>query len=246
MRRIYTKVTSIRRIPSMKELDRYSLIKEKFPREFVLLQGKGCIWKKCTFCDYYDDVSNNPYEINKNILNKVTGKTGVLDVINSGSAMELDCDTIKLLQEIIISKNINTLWFEAHWLYHNKLNDFADNFKNIDVKFRTGIETFDVPLRNSWKKGIPNDIDACYVSKFFKGVCLLIGVENQTKEIIINDISKAISNFEYVSINVFCENTTVIKCDKYLIKWFKDEVYETLKDNPKVEILIYNTDLGVG
>ena len=42
-------------------MDRYSLIHTKMPREFVLLQGMGCKWKKCTFCDYHEDVSENPY-----------------------------------------------------------------------------------------------------------------------------------------------------------------------------------------
>ena len=34
-------------------MERYSLIHTKLPREFVLLQGTGCRWGKCTFCDYH-------------------------------------------------------------------------------------------------------------------------------------------------------------------------------------------------
>ena len=79
----------------MSEMQRYALIHDKFPREFVLLQGTGCKWGKCTFCDYHKDVSNNPFEVNRQALINVTGQYGVLDVINSGSAMELDKDTIK-------------------------------------------------------------------------------------------------------------------------------------------------------
>ena len=74
-------------------MERYALIHKKFPREFVLLQGTGCRWGKCTFCDYYTDVSNDPFEINKAVLSHVTGQYGVLDVINSGSGIELDKDT---------------------------------------------------------------------------------------------------------------------------------------------------------
>jgi hypothetical protein len=59
-------------------MQRYSLIITKLPREFVLLQGRGCKWRKCTFCDYFDDVSDTPYEINKNVLLQVTGEYGVL------------------------------------------------------------------------------------------------------------------------------------------------------------------------
>ena len=31
---------------------RYSVIKEKNPREIVMLVGDGCKWRKCRFCDY--------------------------------------------------------------------------------------------------------------------------------------------------------------------------------------------------
>ena len=82
-------------------MERYSLIHDKFPREFVLLQGTGCRWKKCAYCDYFHDVSENPYELNSKELEKVTGHYGVLDVINSGSAMELDKDTITLIKHIV-------------------------------------------------------------------------------------------------------------------------------------------------
>ncbi len=83
---------------------RYALITEKFPREFILLQGKGCFWKKCTFCDYYSDTSDNAFEINRSVLQKVTGFNGVLDVINSGSTMEIDEKSINLLIETVKEK----------------------------------------------------------------------------------------------------------------------------------------------
>ena len=103
---------------------RYSKITEKFPREFVLLQGTGCKWRQCTFCDYHTDVSDDPFEINHQVLEQVTGEYGVLDVINSGSAFELDDHTISLLQRIIVEKNIHTLWCEMHWMYCNRLEEF--------------------------------------------------------------------------------------------------------------------------
>ena len=79
-------------------MERYALIEEKFPREFVLLQGTGCRWGKCCFCDYHQNVSENPFEINRSVFLQVTGLHGVLDVINSGSGIELDKATIALLQ----------------------------------------------------------------------------------------------------------------------------------------------------
>jgi hypothetical protein len=47
-------------------------------------------------------------------------------------------------------------------------------------------------------------------------------------------------------VNVFCKNTTTIKRDDELAKWFVSEVYPKLKESDKIEILINNTDLGVG
>ena len=78
-------------------MDRYSKIDTILPREFVLLQGKGCRWSRCTFCNYHEDISDNPFAVNREILQRVTGVHRVLDVINSGSAMELDDETISLL-----------------------------------------------------------------------------------------------------------------------------------------------------
>ena len=227
-------------------MNRYFLIKEKFPREFILLQGLGCVWKRCTFCDYYNDVSADPFYINKPIIDQVTGQTGVLDVINSGSAMELDNKTLEYLKLKVKEKNIKTLWFEAHWLYRDKLSDFAKNFPNCAVKYRIGVETFDPNLRNTLKKGIPSYVKPEDISKYFNGGCLLVGLEGQTRDIIENDISLALKYFEYFSVNVFNENSTSIKRDENLIKWFLKKVYPSIKDNPKVEILINNTDLGVG
>ena len=130
-------------------MDRYALIRTKMPREFVLLQGTGCRWRKCTFCDYHEDVSECPFEVNKPVLRQVTGQYGVLDVINSGSAMELDADTIALIKEVVREKKIHTLWFEAHYMYRKKLASFAEQFAPVKVTFRCGVETFDPELRNA-------------------------------------------------------------------------------------------------
>ena len=45
---------------------------------------------------------------------------------------------------------------------------------------------------------------------------------------------------------MFCENTTTVKRDEELVKWIVTEVYSKLKKSNKIEILINNTDLGVG
>ena len=227
-------------------MDRYSLIHTKMPREFVLLQGVGCKWKKCTFCDYHEDVSSSPFAINEPVLRQVTGQYGVLDVINSGSAMELDSETIALIKEVVREKQIHTLWFEAHYMYRKKLAEFAKQFEGVSVKFRCGVETFDVELRDLWKKGIPSSVTPEDIAQYFQGVCLLCCTEGESKEHIMNDIEIAMKHFEYFSVNVFCNNSTPVKQDPDLAQWFAREVYPQIKDVDGIEVLMENTDLGVG
>ena len=227
-------------------MERYALIHTKMPREFVLLQGTGCRWRKCTFCDYHQDVSENPFTVNESVLRQVTGHYGVLDVINSGSALELDDDTIALINQVVKEKQIHTLWFEAHYMYRKKLVDFASRFAPTKVKFRCGVETFDPTLREEWKKGIPASVTPEYVAKYFQGVCLLCCTQGESKERILNDIRIAREHFEYFSVNVFCNNSTPMKQDSELAGWFACEVYPQIKDADGIEVLMENTDLGVG
>ena len=227
-------------------MKRYALIHTVLPREFVLLQGTGCRWKRCSFCDYHGDVSDDPFAVNREVLAQVQGVYGVLDVINSGSAMELDAQTVAMIREVVKEKKIHTLWFEAHYMYKNQLAKFAEQFEGIQVKFRCGVESFDGQLRNRWQKGIAASVTATDVAKYFRGVCLLCCTEGDSKERILRDIELAEQYFEYASVNVFCENTTAVKCDDELAKWFVRNVYPTLKQSKKIEILINNTDLGVG
>lgn len=227
-------------------MERYAIIHEKFPREFVLLQGTGCRWGKCTFCDYHTDVSDNPFEVNKEVLAQVTGQYGVLDVINSGSGIELDDATIALIKQVVKQKNIHTIWFEMHYMYRNHLERFAQMFTPTKVKFRCGIETFDADLRDRWQKGVPHDVSAEDVARYFQGVCLMCGTVGESRTHIMRDIELAKQYFEYMSINLFNENSTNEKCDKQLQEWFVKEVYPIIKDDSQIEVLINNTDLGVG
>ena len=227
-------------------MDRYALIHTKIPREFVLLQGTGCRWRKCTFCDYHEDVSERPFEVNEPVLRQVTGQYGVLDVINSGSAMELDEETIALIKEVVKEKRIHTLWFEAHYMYRKKLASFAEQFAPTKVKFRCGVETFDPILRDAWKKGIPSSVSVQDIAHYFQGICLLCCTQGETKEHILKDIELAKEHFEYFSVNVFCDNHTSVKQDKDLATWFAKEVYPLIKAEPGIEVLMENTDLGVG
>ena len=74
-------------------MERYSEIVEKDKREIVLLIGNGCNWQKCKFCNYYFDREKDDerqFKINKEVLDKVTGKYEKLEVKNSGSIFELN------------------------------------------------------------------------------------------------------------------------------------------------------------
>lgn len=67
-------------------MERYSVLKEKNPREIVLLRGSGCKWKRCTFCDYHLDYcldEEKNYNLNAQVLSKVTDIYNKLEVINS-------------------------------------------------------------------------------------------------------------------------------------------------------------------
>lgn len=227
-------------------MDRYAVIHSKLPREFVLLQGTGCRWQQCTFCDYHLDIGSNSFEINREALSHVSGIYGILDIINSGSAIELDSNTIALIQQIILDKNIHTLWFEAHYMYRHQLSEFAKQFFPTEVKFRCGVETFDTQLRDKWHKGIPSHVSPQDIAQYFQGVCLLCCTQGDTRQRIIEDIAIARQNFEYFSINLFCNNGTSLQRDEQLVQWFEQEIYPTIKDLPGVEILLNNTDLGVG
>ena len=180
------------------------------------------------------------------MLTRVQGVYGVLDVINSGSAMELDAQTIEMIKEVVKERNIHTLWFEAHYMYKNQLARFAEQFDGVEVKFRCGVESFDGNLREQWQKGIAAHVTVEDVAKYFQGVCLLCCSEGDSKERILRDIALAEQYFEYASVNVFCENTTAVKRDDELAKWFVEEVFPDLRESKKIEILINNTDLGVG
>lgn len=227
-------------------MQRYSLITEKFPREFLLLQGTGCRWARCTFCDYHSDRSDSPFETNRKVLEQVTGEFGVIDIINSGSAMELDDETIMMIKDVVRSKGIRTIWFEAHYMYRHRLEEFARLFAPATVKFRCGVESFNAALRSGWAKGIPASVTAADVARYFKGVCLLCCTAGDSRERIIEDIATAKKYFEYFSVNLFCNNSTTVKRDEALASWFVKELYPTLKDDSQIEVLIENSDLGVG
>jgi hypothetical protein len=227
---------------------RYSRILEKNPREIVLLKSRPCSWGRCFFCDYIDDNCTDDsaiVEFNRKILKEITGEFKKLEVINSASVFELPEESLQDIKDIVFKKGIKELYFESHYSYKDRLNEIRSYFPGVNVKFKSGIETFDDEFRNKYlKKGVvfknPEE-----VAKYFNIICLLVGIKGQSKEMISNDIDILLKNFERGCINIYVNNTTPVKADPELIAWFKDE-YSYLEDMDNVEILWNNTDFGVG
>ncbi|KAJ50537.1 hypothetical protein BD780_000455 [Clostridium tetanomorphum] len=228
-------------------MNRYSIIKNKNRREIVLLKAFPCFWGKCSFCDYIKDNSLNEADINNlnfKVLNNITGKYKALEIINSGSCFELPKNTLERIKEITKEKKIEKLFLESHWIYRNRLQDMRDFFK-IPIIFKIGVETFDNNFRNNILNKNANFKDYTEVKKYFQSVCIIVGIEGQTKEMIKNDINIILNNFSYGTINIFTENSTSIKRDNELIKWFREN-YSFLDEMNNIEILYQNTDFGVG
>ncbi len=228
-------------------MERYSVINEKDKREIVLLKSFPCKWGRCSFCDYIDDNTVSIEEIietNKAVLQSVTGRYKKLEVINSASVFELPIETLEDIRFVCEQQDIKNLVFEAYHNYRHTLEEIRNFFEGIDVEFKCGIESFDEDFRNNFlKKGIKFK-DAKEVSEYFSTICLLVGIEGQTMDIIRKDMEES-RLFDRVCINIFVENTTDIKADAKLIIQFKEE-YGHLEMEDKYDILWNNTDFGVG
>lgn len=228
-------------------MDRYSEITKKNKREIVLLKSFPCVWGKCSFCDYILDNSNSEDEINKlnfGVLENITGKYGVLEVINSGSCFELPKDTLFKIKEIIKEKNIKRLFLESHWSYKNRIQEMRDFFE-IPITFKIGVESFDYDFRNDFLNKNAKFKTVEELKEYFDSPCMLVGIKGQTKEMIDNDMKIVLENFNHATINVYVNNTSSIKRDDELVKWFCEK-YKFLDENPNIEILYNNTDFGVG
>ena len=228
-------------------MERYNKITNKNPREIVLLKGKPCAWGKCRFCDYIDDNSRNIdtiNDLNYEILSRVTGELGVLEVINSGSCFELPKETLKMIKDIIIKKQIHRLFFEAHWMYRKHLQKMRE-YMGIPITFKIGVETFDRSFREDYLNKHANFDSPEEVRRYFDSPCLMVGIKGQTKEMIDYDIQMLKMHFELGTVNVFTNNSTDVKRDPELVDWFMNK-YAYLLEDPSVEVLYEKTDFGVG
>lgn len=230
-------------------MERYSTIDKKYKREIVLLKARPCRWGKCRFCDYIEDNEINEEKIdkiNKKVLRKITGKYGVVEVIDSASFFELTEKTKKMIKEIIDEKNIHTLFFECHWIYRNKAHEIREYFKNQKIIIKTGVETFDNDFRENYLKKGAGFKDYKEVLKYFDSPCLMVGIKGQTKDMIDRDMDIILNNFNHATVNVFNNNSTDVKRDDKLVDWFLNKYHQRLISNEKIDYLYNITDFGVG
>ena len=227
-------------------MERYSQITNKIKREIVLLKARPCLWSKCTFCDYIEDNStclDEMISINNDTLDKVTGEFGVLEVIDSASIFELPKETLLRIKDIIQEKNIHTLFVECHWLYRHRVQEIK-NFFGIKVIVKIGVETFDDDFRKCVlnKNATFQSIEE--LKKYFDSPCLMVGIKGQTKDMIDRDMDILQKYFEHGTINIYRNNSTSIKRDEQLVKWFMEK-YDYLIDS-RYDFLYEPTDFGVG
>lgn len=233
------------------DMVRYSVIHNKNPREIVLLRGNGCKWRKCRFCDYHLDASQDEGAntlLNQAVLNQVTGCYGRLEVTNSGSFTDLNNQTISDILDVCRTRNIGVMHIECHWMHRDEVAGFRAKFRNhgVDVRFKIGVETFDVEMREQYmRKGMgaagPQEIAA-----YFNEICLLQGVEGQDRASMCQDIETGLKWFDRVCVNLMQDNGMPVRPSKEAARIFREEVYPRYIDNDRVDILVNNTDFGVG
>ncbi len=228
-------------------MERYSRITGKNEREIVLLKAFPCAWGKCAFCDYIADNGRDEAEMvrqNWQMLSRVTGEFGVLEAINSGSCFELPKETLADIKGIVETREIKRLIFESHWIYRKRLGEMREYF-GIPVTYKIGVETFDDEFREKVLNKHADFQTPQEVAAYFDSICLMVGIEGQTREMIRKDISILKQYFRHGTVNVYNNNTTPIRRDEELVRWFMEE-YRWLLDDPEVEVLYEITDFGVG
>lgn len=233
------------------ELSRYSVIEDKNPREIVLLRGRGCAWKRCRFCDYHLDASQDEQanlELNREALSHVTGQYHRLEVINSGSFAELHSSTLLEVDRVCRERGIRDLHVESHWLFRKTLPALREHFESMGIclHVKIGVETFDAVYREQvLDKGI-DESDPAAIAASFDDCCLLFGLSGQSEESMKRDVETGLAHFQRVCVNIMVPNTTQVQPDSAVREIFIEKVYPQYKDNPRVDILLDNTDFGVG
>ena len=218
----------------------------------MLLRGTGCRWGRCSFCDYHLDASPDTdanFALNSAVLERVTGEFERLEVINSGSFVDLDTQTLCKIRDVAKKTAISFIHFECHWIHRNALPQLQAFFADLPVNliFKIGVESFDIPFREQvLQKGIGNADAAAIAAAGFEEINLLCGIKGQSTHSMRADIETGLSHFSRVCVNVMTKNTARLAPDKTVIDAFVHEIYPLYQNNPRIDILLQNTDFGVG
>ena len=95
------------------------------------------------------------FVLTKPCLKKLREFSGTLRSLTQARVFELDKKTLDFIKQVFKGKKINTIHFEAHYLYRNKISQLRKDFADFDLKMKLGLETFDCDFReNVLKKGI--------------------------------------------------------------------------------------------
>lgn len=233
-------------------MKRYGVIPEKNPREIVLLRGNGCKWKRCAFCDYHLDSSADEaanFALNREVLSRVTGVYRRLEVINSGSFVDLNEQTINEIRRVAMEKRIAVLHMECHWMHRRSLPAVRSFFQDAGIQtvFKIGVETFLVPFReNVLRKGLGDASPEEIAAAGFGEINLLCGIDGLSAANTANDVEIGLRFFNRVCVNVMTKNSTGISPSPEIIRAFAEQVAPLYRDDPRVDVLMENTDFGVG
>lgn len=116
----------------------------------------------------------------------------------------------------------------------------------FDLKLKLGLETFNAKFReNVLHKDIP-ETNPAVIACHFDEANLLVGLPGQTLDSMEHDIELGLTHFERVCVNVMCPNTASLQPDPQVVQAFTEALLPRYQDDERIDILVQNTDFGVG
>ena len=90
------------------------------------------------------------------------------------------------------------------------------------------------------------ETDPAVIAEHFDEANFLFGLTGQTRASMERDVELGLEHFERICVNVMCANSTKIRPDKAVVAEFMEHLYPRLRDDLRVDVLVENTDFGVG
>lgn len=106
-------------------------------------------------------------------------------------------------------------------------------YMGIPVTYKIGVETFNHEFRERVLNKHAGFKRPEEVARYFDSPCIMVGIKGQTKEMIDYDIRMVKKHFRLGTVSVFTNNTTKIRQDPELVKWFVRE-YAWLREDPSI------------